>query len=78
MAFKPDIIKIDGTLIKGIEKDTFSRNLVETITLLSKKQNIKTVAEYVENENIFNILNKIGVDYSQGYFFGEPKHLTFN
>ena len=78
LIFEPDIIKIDGTLIKNIETDAFARNLVETITAFSKKQNIKTVAEYVENENIFNILNTIGVDYSQGYFFGEPKNLNFN
>ena len=75
LIFEPDIIKIDGSLIKDIENDFFSRNLVETIASLSKKQNIKTVAEYVENENIFNILNEIGIDYSQGYFFGKPKRL---
>jgi len=78
LCFEPDIIKIDGSLIKNIEYDTFSRNLVETIALFSKKQNIKTVAEYVENENIFNIVNQIGVDYSQGYFFGKPQNLNLN
>jgi len=78
LIFEPDIIKIDGTLIKDIEKDIYSRNLVETIVSLSKKQNIKTVAEYVENENIFNILNEIGIDYSQGYFFGKPEQLNLN
>ena len=78
LIFEPDIIKIDGSLIKNIENDIFSRNLVETISSLSKKQNIKTVAEYVENENIFNILNTIGIDYSQGYFFGKPENMGFS
>lgn len=76
LEYNPDILKIDGSLIKNIETDTFSKNLVETIVSFAKKQNIKTVAEYVENENIYNILNKIGIDYSQGYYFGKPEKLV--
>ena len=75
LQFEPDIIKIDGTLIKNIVKDAFSRNIVETIVLFAKKQNIETIAEFVENESIFNVLNEIGVDYSQGYYFGKPETL---
>ncbi len=74
--YNPDILKIDGSLIKNIENDTFSRNLVETIVTFAKKQNIKTVAEFVENENIYNILNEMGIDYSQGYYFGKPEKLV--
>jgi len=75
LEFEPDIVKIDGSLVKNIEHDTFSRNIVETIVLFAKKQNIETIAEYVENESIFNILNELGVDYSQGYYFGKPEEL---
>ncbi len=70
--YQPDILKIDGSLIKNIENDAYSLSVVETIVNFAKKQNIKTVGEFVENENIYNILKKIGVDYSQGYFFGKP------
>ena len=73
--FDPDILKIDGSLVKNIATDQFSRNIVETIVLFAKKQNIETIAEYVENEAIFNTLNEIGVDYSQGYYFGKPKEI---
>lgn len=75
LEYTPDILKIDGSLIKNIETDEFSRSLVETIVTFAKKQNIETIAEFVENENIYNILNEIGVDYSQGYFFGKPEKL---
>jgi len=71
----PDIIKIDGCLIRNIETDDFARNLVETIVVFAKKQNIKTVAEFVENEKVFTLLKNIGIDYSQGYFLGHPKIL---
>ncbi|MFA7084052.1 MAG: EAL domain-containing protein [Arcobacteraceae bacterium] len=73
LEFEPDIVKIDGSLVKNIATDAYSRNIVETIVAFAKKQNIKTIAEYVENEDIFNILTTIGVDYSQGYHFGKPE-----
>lgn len=75
LEFEPDILKIDGSLIRNIVNDTFSRNIVETIVVFAKKQNIKTIAEFVENETIFNVLNELGVDYSQGYYFGKPEAL---
>ena len=75
--FEPDILKIDGSLVKNIANDSYSRNVVETIVSFAKKQNIITIAEFVENEEIFNILYDLGVDYSQGYYFGEPKNISF-
>jgi PAS domain S-box-containing protein len=77
LEFEPDILKIDGSLIKNIVLDSYSKNVVETIVLFAKKQNIITIAEFVENEKIFNILYDLGVDYSQGYYFGEPKNISF-
>lgn len=74
--FEPDILKIDGSIVKNIAKDTYSRNVVETIVTFAKKQKIITIAEFVENEEIFNILYDLGVDYSQGYYFGEPKNIA--
>ncbi len=76
LEFEPDILKIDGSLIKNIANDVYSRNIVETIVSFAKKQNIITIAEFVENEEIFNILYNLGVDYSQGYYFGEPKKIV--
>jgi len=77
LEFNPDILKIDGKLIKNIANDNYSRNIVETIVTFTKKQNIITIAEFVENEEIFNILDELGVDYSQGYYFGKPENMNF-
>lgn len=74
--FEPDILKIDGSLVRNIAKDTYSRNIVETIVSFAKKQHIQTIAEFVENEEIFNILYELGVDYSQGYYFGKPENIN--
>ena len=75
MIFKPDYIKIDGSLIRNIENDKYSLDLVKTIQSFSENQNIKTIAEYVSNENIFKIVKEIGIDFSQGYFLGKPEAL---
>jgi len=73
LEFQPDILKIDGSLIKNIITDKYSLNVVETIVAFAKRQNIKTIAEYVENKEIYELLNTLGVDYSQGYYFGRPE-----
>ena len=75
LTYRPNYIKIDGTLIRDIETNNLTRNMVETIVYFSKKQGIQTIAEYVENENIYNILCALGVDYSQGYYFGKAEIL---
>jgi EAL domain-containing protein (putative c-di-GMP-specific phosphodiesterase class I) len=69
--YEIDILKIDGELIKDIDKNRKKRNIVKTIVSFAKKENIKTVAEFVENKTIFEILKNIGIDYSQGYYFSE-------
>ena len=70
--YKPDILKIDGRLIKNIHKDSLSYSMVESIVSFAKKEQLQTIAEYVESEAIYNILCDLGVDYSQGYYFGKP------
>ena len=72
LKYQPDILKIDGSLVKFIETDSYSLSVVKTIVAFAKEQHIELVAEYIENENIFNILKDLGVEYSQGYYFGKP------
>jgi len=73
--YQPDIIKIDACLIKNIVTDAYSLDVIETIVNFAKKQNLQTVGEYVENEAIYKRLTELGIDYSQGYFFGKPEPL---
>jgi len=75
LKFEPDILKIDGSIIRNILNDEYSKNIVETIVTFAKRQKIKTIAEYVETKEIFEYLNDLGVDYSQGYYFGKPQEL---
>ncbi|MCK9453747.1 MAG: EAL domain-containing protein [Sulfurimonas sp.] len=70
---KADYLKIDGSIIKNIDKDENAYLVVSTIVEFSKKLGMKTIAEFVENEEIFKIVKELGIDYSQGYCFSEPK-----
>ncbi|MEO1928672.1 MAG: EAL domain-containing protein [Nautiliaceae bacterium] len=71
LALEPDYVKIDGTLVKNIDKEEYFE-IIKLICTFSKKFNIKTIAEFVENEEILNKLKEVGVDYFQGYYFCKP------
>ncbi|MCW8894277.1 EAL domain-containing protein [Sulfurimonas sp.] len=75
LKIKPDYIKIDGSLVKNIVTDEESKILVRSIVNFAKELNITTIAEFVENEDIYNLLKEYGVDEFQGYYFGRPEDL---
>ncbi len=68
-----DFIKIDGSIIKNLETDKNAKILVTTIVVFAKKIGMKTIAEFVKDEDIQNLVVDLGIDYSQGYYFGEPQ-----
>ena len=68
----PDYIKIDGSLVQDIDVDNNSLMIVESIVEFAKKLDIKTIAEYVHSSVILEIVEKLGIDYSQGYYINEP------
>ena len=71
-----DYIKIDGSLIKNINSDNNLYLTVQTIVGFAKALKIKTVAEFVHNEDVLNCVQILDIDYSQGFFIDEPKELA--
>ena len=71
--FNIDGIKIDASLIKDILVDKYAQDLVISIVEFAKKRDIITIAEYVSTKEIYEFVKKIGIDYSQGYYFSPPK-----
>ena len=67
-----DYLKIDASLIKNIATDENSYIITKTIVEFAKSLKLKTIAEYVENKQIFELTKELGVDYSQGFYFSEP------
>lgn len=67
-----DYLKIDASLIKNIAVDENSFKITKTIVEFAKNLNLKTIAEFVENKEIFDITKELGTDFSQGYYFSAP------
>ncbi len=67
-----DYLKIDGAFVKDIESDEIDYAMVESINRIGHVMGKKTIAEFVENENILAQLRVIGVDYAQGFGISEP------
>ncbi|PHR55335.1 MAG: hypothetical protein COA44_10665 [Arcobacter sp.] len=67
---KPDFIKIDGSLIQGIDKNKQDRQVVEGIYNFASNLGIEVVAEFVSSDAIYKIVKEIGIEYVQGYHIG--------
>jgi c-di-GMP phosphodiesterase len=70
-----DFIKIDASLIKNLDIDLSAQDIVRTIVEFAHRLNIKTVAEFVHSEDIYDECIELGIDYLQGYYLSEPKPL---
>lgn len=68
----PDGVKIDGSLVKNILTDKNNEIIIKTIISFAKEVGMSVVAEYVENEEIFEKLKILGVDLFQGYYISPP------
>jgi EAL domain-containing protein (putative c-di-GMP-specific phosphodiesterase class I) len=67
-----DMVKIDGAYVKGLATSPDNQIFVQTLVGLAKNFRLKTVAEWVTSEEEARLLEGFGVDYFQGYHFGEP------
>ncbi len=67
-----DYIKLDGSFIKGLVDNKKDRIVVAAIVRLADTLGIQTVAEFVENDDIYQIIKECGVNMAQGYHIGRP------
>ncbi|MGL4368056.1 MAG: EAL domain-containing protein, partial [Spirochaetota bacterium] len=72
MKLDVDFLKIDASIIKNLPEDPNARIITETIVAFCKKMGIQTVAEFVHSREVYDIVREMGIDYSQGFFLGEP------
>ncbi len=72
-AMQVDFIKIDGAFVKNIATDEKSYSIVKTITEFSKSIGAEVIAEFVHSQEVQNLVEKLDIEYSQGYLFSEPK-----
>jgi diguanylate cyclase (GGDEF)-like protein len=67
-----DFLKIDGSLVKNIANNPKDLSIVTTICAYAKTIGVKTIAEFVADKDIFDLVKQSGVDYVQGYYIGAP------
>ena len=72
LELEPDYIKIDGSLIKNVDTDIKSYNIVKMIVNMAHASNITVVAEFVHSKEVLQVCQELEVDEFQGYYFGEP------
>ncbi len=70
-----DYLKIDGSFVRDIIADATDRAMVQAIISIGHTMNIKTIAEFVENDEVADMLRNMGVDYGQGYGLHRPEPL---
>ncbi|MFO1248673.1 MAG: GGDEF domain-containing protein [Alphaproteobacteria bacterium] len=67
-----DTVKIDGSYVKDLSQSPENQVFVRTLVGLARNFDIKTVAEWVGSDEDAALLQNFGVDYFQGFHFGEP------
>jgi len=70
--FRVDYLKIDGSFVRDILEDPIDKVMVESIAQISTLLHLKSVAEYVENEAILEVIKTMNIDYGQGYGIQKP------
>ncbi len=64
-----DYIKLDGGIVKNIEKNERSKDIVDSLITLGKNLGFEVVAEYVENQELQRMLKEMGCNKYQGYLY---------
>ncbi len=72
---KVDYLKIDGAFVRDIAVNSIDRSMVEAIHRIGRQMGLKTVAEYVESDDVLAHLRQMGVDYVQGNGIHVPEPL---
>ncbi|MDJ0928270.1 MAG: EAL domain-containing protein [Gammaproteobacteria bacterium] len=67
-----DYIKIDGSFVKQLSRNTLDQKVVRLIGEVGHEAGIETIAEYVNTSEAFAMLAELGIDYAQGNFVGKP------
>ncbi len=67
-----DYLKIDGVFVRNMHEDSVNKAMVEAINTMGHIMGKKTIAEFVSNSTIINMLSELKVDYAQGYEISKP------
>ncbi|MDC0434902.1 EAL domain-containing protein [bacterium] len=67
-----DLLKIDGQFVRDVATSYAAREMVRAMHHVASAMGLQTVAEFVENQDVFDILQEMNIDFAQGYLIGKP------
>ncbi|WP_411869452.1 putative bifunctional diguanylate cyclase/phosphodiesterase [Vulcanococcus limneticus] len=70
--FPVQVVKVDKSFVQRLPESTTDLQLVQGVLLIARQLGLQTVAEGVENEAQWQLLQTLGCDTYQGYFFDKP------
>lgn len=73
--FQIDHIKIDGSFVRNMLDSPYDHTLVKAIHQVGQTIGVRTIAEFIQDQRTITALAEIGVDFGQGYVFGQPRPL---
>jgi len=71
-----DQVKIDGEFIREIVASPSDQAFVTSLVAMARGRDVKTVAEFVADEEVLSCVRALGIDYAQGYLIGRPQPLA--
>jgi diguanylate cyclase (GGDEF)-like protein/PAS domain S-box-containing protein len=71
-----DYLKLDGSFMRNLAKDTVSQTMVTAMIKLARTLNFKIIAEQVEDSAALDVARKMGVDFVQGFVIARPARLS--
>ena len=71
-----DYLKLDGSFVKPIATDETAAAMLSAMNQIGQIVGLRTVAEFVESEDIASRLREMGIDYAQGYGISRPRPLA--
>jgi len=74
--FPIDFLKIDGSFVEGLDRDSGASNIVTAVISMAHALGMPTIGEGVETAEQLYTLRRLGCDYAQGYLFARPQLLA--
>jgi EAL domain-containing protein (putative c-di-GMP-specific phosphodiesterase class I) len=74
--FRVDLVKLDGAYVRNATNGDRDRNFIGSLTEMVGATGAKVVAEMIETEENAQLMQRLGVQYGQGYLFGKPSALS--
>ncbi len=71
--FPADVLKIDGAFVRDAKESTRDLTIIKAIVDVAKAFRLRTLAEFIEDEETYRLMKSVGVSLGQGYFIGKPE-----